>query len=417
MKNRVIRKSLMDKMRKKTGRIVVVTGARQTGKTTLVKNLTDLYEYISLEDPVLRDSWKEMTASEWNSLYPTAILDEVQKVPSLIESIKAVYDQYDHTRYILLGSSQLLLLKQVKESLAGRVSIFELYPLTLPEVKTSDWDDHIEPSLFIQLLQKEISLEFLCGLKPLLDKNWALKQVHWKNYLEFGHMPVMSDPDLDDEEKRDWLRNYSYTYLQRDIRDIARINDLEPFIQVQKQSALLTAQTVNFSQLAAYSSIAVNTAKKFLSYLELSYQAILLQPWSRNSLKRMVKSPKLHILDPGICRSLTNHYGDLNGHEFESAVISEMYKQIKSWGIRCECFHLRTNDGREIDFLLESEDGYYAFEIKMSTHIRKADFRHLRNLDDILDKPLLGGFILSNDRRIQRESSNLTAVPVHWFLG
>ena len=405
------------KIERKTGRIVVITGARQTGKTTLVKNIQQDYQYISLEDPMLRESWKSLTADEWYMRYPRAILDEVQKVPSLIESVKAVYDKYDDARYILLGSSQILLLKQIRESLAGRASIYELYPLTLPEVRTTSWNDPVEPSLLVKTLNNQITNRDLQDSKPLLDPDWAKKQLAWDNYLDFGLMPVMCDSELDRDEKLDWLKDYTTTYLQRDIRDIARINDLEPFVKIQKHCGLLSSQTINYSQLASRASVSVNTAKRFLSYLELSYQTIILPPWSNNEQKRLVKSPKLHVLDPGILRTLTGHSGELNGHEFESAVVSEIYKQIATWRIKADCFHLRTSDGREVDLLIETPEGFYAFEIKQTTNIRKPDARHLLNLEEILNQPLRGGFILSNDRKVHKISENITALPVSWFLG
>jgi hypothetical protein len=121
------------------GRIIILTGARQTGKTTLARNAFPGYAFLSIEDPILRQSYAGLSAAQWRDLYPRAILDEVQKQPVLIESIKSVYDQWPEPRYILLGSSQLLLLEKVKESLAGRCHIVELFPLTLPELGTESW--------------------------------------------------------------------------------------------------------------------------------------------------------------------------------------------------------------------------------------------------------------------------------------
>lgn len=123
MKNRKTGDQILKSINSKTGRILVLTGARQTGKTTLVRKLFPEYEYISVEDPVMRGQYSQLTASQWKTLYPHAILDEVQKETSLIESIKSVYDQWTEPKYILLGSSQLLLLGKVKESLAGKVSL------------------------------------------------------------------------------------------------------------------------------------------------------------------------------------------------------------------------------------------------------------------------------------------------------
>jgi predicted AAA+ superfamily ATPase len=130
------------------------------------------------------------------------------------------------------------------------------------------------------------------------------------------------------------------------------------------------------------------------------------------------KSPKLHFLDPGILRAIKgNVEGLLNGHEFESAIASELYKQAKNVGFAGDFYHLRTFDGKEIDFLIETPKGYYAIEIKQSQHISSTDARHLRGLTEILDKPLLHSFILSNDNKVHQFEDNITALHTAMFLG
>ena len=168
-KNRQIAGNVLSKKDSRYARIIVFTGARQVGKTTLVKHILPEYEYISIEDPVLRKTYTKLTASNWRAQYPKAILDEIQKEPQLIESIKATYDNYEDVRYILLGSSQLILLEKVRESLAGRCLIYELYPLTLPEIATRNWEDTIATSIWQNILLKEHGVE---NILPsfLLDK-------------------------------------------------------------------------------------------------------------------------------------------------------------------------------------------------------------------------------------------------------
>ena len=417
MKSRILFKTLDLKRIQKTGRLIVLTGARQTGKTTLVKKFEDEYTYLSLEDPVIRTEYKKLTADQWNISFPRAILDEVQKIPQLIESIKAVYDKYPESRYILLGSSQIMLLKQVKESLAGRVSIFELYPLTLPEAGTNSWNDTIISSKMIQYLSGDCCDPLIFNGNPLLDPQFHSKQINFDKYLEIGLMPTMTDEEIDIEEKKEWLKNYTLTYLQRDLRDLVNIRDLEPFIKAQKSAAFLTSQSVNYSSIANFSGISSNTARRFYSYMELSYQIFLLPPWFRNVNKRLSKSPKLHFIDPGILRTITGHTGMLNGHEFESAVASEIYKQIKSWRLPVNMYHLRTVDGLEVDILLECEKGFIPIEIKQTENIRTSDARHLERLKSIVDKPVIHSFVLSNDPEVKLLKKNITALPAAWFLG
>ena len=143
----------------------------------------------------------------------------------------------------------------------------------------------------------------------------------------------------------------------------------------------------------------------------------MLQPWFRNLNKRLSKAPKVHFLDPGIQRALLNRRGQPTGHEFESAIIAEIYKQIQNSRLPIDCYHLRTADGREVDLLIETEQGFVPIEIKMAERISFADARHLRKLDEILDKPILQGLVLSNDPRIHDLGNDIVALPVGWALG
>lgn len=396
------------------GRIIVLTGARQTGKTTLTKNLFKDFSFLSIEDPVLRKDYLKLTSAQWQQLYPKAILDEIQKEPQLIESIKAVYDLYEKPQYILLGSSQLLLMEKVKESLAGRCQIIELFPLTLPEILTHNWSDTPQKSYLQNLLLGEEA-----RLLPSIhfDENHPQKLEAFSNYLKWGAYPALYKFELTDEEKKLWLNNYNKTYLQRDIRDLADFNNLEPFVNVQKMSAILTSQMVNYSSISRNAGVHAKTVQRFISYLEMSYQIILLQPWHKNALKRLSKMPKIHYLDPGVQKAVAQKiYAPINGHEFESAIVAEIYKQAKNLEKDFSFYHLRTSDGREIDFLIETEAGYYAFEIKQTSHVHKTDARHIIGLEEILDKPLIKGFIVSNDISNKEISPNIMAVNIASML-
>ncbi|PID44135.1 MAG: hypothetical protein CSB47_11645 [Proteobacteria bacterium] len=416
MINRTVYKFLQKKSASKFGRITTLTGARQTGKTTLVKEAFPDFDYISLEDPVTRSDYATMSAVQWHQQYPAVVLDEVQKLPQLIESVKAVYDEYTDARFVLLGSSQILLLEQVKESLAGRTALIELYPLTLPERLTSSWQDEIRESRLVQFLHNPADTTCLQGI-PQASQQFAQAEVEFEQYLHYGAMPAIVDDSLEEREKRDWLRDYVSTYLQRDIRDLANLRELEPFVRAQKTLSSLTSQLLNVSTLARQAGITNVTAKRFMHYLEVSYQIILLRPWFRNQSKRLSKSPKVHFLDPGVQRILLSRTGELTGGEFESAIISECYKQVKNNRLEIECYHLRTLDGKEVDLLLELESGYVAIEVKMTKNVSLSDARHLRKLEDILDKPLLHSLVVSNDPRVQVwDDGKVTAVPAAWLF-
>ncbi|NOY50365.1 MAG: ATP-binding protein [Chlorobi bacterium] len=402
----------MKKSQSRFGRIIVLTGARQTGKTTLAKHLFPNYQYISVEDPVAVQEFKKLTAAQWNSLFPKAILDEIQKEPQLIESIKSVYDQYPDAEYIMLGSSQITLLRKVRESLAGRSQLVEMYPLTLPEMLTKGWETEIGLSYYQNLILNNSN-----HLDPfLLKKDHPNKQETFETYLKFGAYPAISDTSIPDDEKNEWLNNYVRTYLERDIRDLAELRNLEPFTKVQKLLALNTAQLLNYSRIAAEAGVSSKTVQRFLEYMNISYQTLLLQPWCKNIKKRMVKSPKAHYLDTGVLRAILRKNDTLNGHEFESAIVSEIYKQTKVLNLDLSFYHLRTLDGREVDLLIETEEGYIAVEIKIAETVRTADAGHLRGLNNILDKPVLQKFVISNDMNARELEDGVIAISAVQFL-
>ena len=407
---------LLERFGRKHSRLLVLTGARQTGKTTLVKHALPDVDYVSLEDPVVRPSYTRMSAMEWLHKHPTAVLDEVQKAPTLIETIKAAHDMDADARYVLLGSSQILLLSKVRESLAGRATILELWPLTLPEMTTDDWSEPIGESRLVQFLRTGASETGPLEGIPGTNAGYARGLQAFHRYLEFGGMPVVHDREITDTERIDWLADYQRTYLQRDVTDLANLRDLEPFVLAQRAIAGITGKQVNFSDLARLASISVGTARRFMRYLELSYQVLLIRPYFANPGKRLSKMPKVHFVDPGVLRSVINRRGDPTGEEFESAVVAEIYKQSANAGLRVDFHHLRTYDGREVDLLVECEQGFVAIEIKMAQRVSPTDARHLRDLQPFLNKPLLASLVLSMDPEVKKLASDVIAVPAAWAL-
>jgi predicted AAA+ superfamily ATPase len=416
MKNRTLRERLVQKADGKYSRLVVLTGARQTGKTTLVRQTFPDVPYLSFEDPVVRPTYSRLSAAEWVEKYPTAILDEVQKSPAVIESVKAAHDSAAHVRYFLLGSSQILLLSKVRESLAGRAALEELWPLTLPEIATSSWDEPVQDSRFVRWLKGDLGDHQPLLDSPLESPGFARMEADFERYLRFGGMPVVHDPELSDSEREEWLANYQRTYLERDVTDLAAMRDLEPFVLAQRALAARTGRLVNFSDLARNAAIAVPTARRFLRYLELSYQVVVLHPYYRNPEKRLARMPKIHFVDPGVLRSITRRSGTPTGEEFESAVVAEVFKQVRNAALKVDFHHLRTYDGREVDLLLELEQGFVAIEVKMTEHVHPTDARAVRGLGSFLDKPLLKSVILSQDRDARLLEEGVLGVPAAWAL-
>jgi predicted AAA+ superfamily ATPase len=414
MKNRKLAPYLQQKSQSKFGRILILTGARQTGKTTLVKEIFPNYSYISIEDPVNRNTYLSLTAQQWVKLYPNALIDEIQKEPVLIESIKATYDQFDEPRYILLGSSQLLLMEKVRESLAGRCSIIELFPLTLPELQTKNWNEPVSDSLFQKLIRNNEN-DYLPSF--LLDKKRTDKISAYSHYLKYGGFPAISEDESNEDEKFDWLHNYVRTYLERGVRDLASFRDLEPFIKLQQYLALNTANLINASSIANQLGINIKTVQRYIKYFEISYQAIVLPAWSNNQNKRLVKSSKVHYIDQGMIQAILHKRGGMTGNEYESAIVAEIYKQTKNEQSPAQFSFLRTHDGKEVDLLLEFSTHYYAFEIKMANKVNRVDAKHLFGLEEILDKPVKKAFLLSNDEETKYFDDKTIAVHSAMFLG
>lgn len=399
---------------------MVLTGARQTGKTTLASKLFSDHVLLSMEDPVVRPEFSRLTAKDWAARYPKAVIDEVQKLPTLLETIKACYDQFDNVRYVLLGSSQIMLMKRIQETLAGRVAIYNLFPLTLPEFMTSSWEERAQESRLVNWLSESPSSDpgdFLTGIVAINERYAEAKKI-WDYYLEWGGMPALVQSDFTPEDRRNWLEDYFATYLQRDLSDLARLNDLEPFVRAQQAIALKTSKTINYSELGRLAGVTSPTAKKFMRYLEISYQVLQLPAFYRNPEKRLSKQPKIVFLDPGVRRGILRKRGMIDGLEWESAVISEIFKQIKTAFLPISFYHLRTLDGKEVDLLLECEDGFVAVECKMAHRIVPTDFRTIKSLPSILDKPLLAGLVVCQEDSVRRWDGDipLYSVPAGWLL-
>ena len=398
------------------GRIIVLTGARQTGKTTIVKQCFPEYAYFPIDNLLQSSELKKLSAEQWHNNYPKAILDEVQIEPQLINTIKATFDQFEDTRYLLLGSSQFLLLQKVKESLAGRCVIREIYPLLLTELRTNNSTEEVENSFFADFIQNKKTIS---NVAPsfVLDSKYAVKKQAYDFYLHFGGYPALTNINLTDSERYEWLANYVKTFLERDIRDLASFRDLEPFVKLQLYLANTTSSLANYSSIAKETGVTVPTVQRYIQYMSISYQSISLQAWYSNPLKKLVKAPRIHLLDIGVLRAILQKKGVLSGGEYESAVVAEIYKQIKTYNLPLRCYHLRTQDGKEIDLLLEAEDHFIAIEVKATENADKNDARSFTGLQEILNKPLKHCFVLSNDYQVKNFGENITAMHTAAFLG
>lgn len=417
MKSRIKLSFLEKALKSKVSRVVVLTGARQVGKSTLLKTALPDYRYISFDDPIKRAAYARWTCDDFHANGTHWIIDEAQKLPGIFDTVKAAHDAYPAMRFVLTGSSQIMLLSRIRESLAGRATVLELFSLTLPELDTENFGEPVCESCFAQLLRKTVDSATLLRRQPVLQSGYAAQKRSFELLCERGTMPALYGHNLGEADARDWLEQYVSAYLQRDIRDLARMNDLDSFVKAERALATRCAQTVNFSDLARLSGISPATAKKFVTYLEISYQVFMLEAYSRNPEKRLSKMTKCIFADQGVLRAVSGQWDRAQGSVFENGVIAEMVRQIRSFGIAAKVYHLRTVDGREVDALFETEQGFFAVEVKSADTVSKADARHVRDLADYLDKPLLASLVVSRDDESRELCPGVYAFPAAGLLG
>ena len=391
-------------------------GARATGKTTIASACFPDYNYLSVEDPTQQENYQNLTIAQWREIYPNAIIDEVQRIPQLLGQMQLTTEQYLDTRYVLLSSGQLSELEQVNAKRAKRYTVFELFPLTLPELATSSLEDNVLLSFFQRYMKGGRGIDSL-NAPFSSDTRYAKKMEALQFYLKHGGYPALTCKEMRDEDRQAWLNSYVTTFLEQDMRHYVSLRNMMPFIKAQQYLAQNTGSILNFSSVSKEAGVSVPTVQRYVRYLEMCYQVISLPSWEMNDSKKLVKSPKVHFMDPGVLQAVLHKQGSLAANEFKSAIVAEIYKQMKNSQLSASCYHLSTLDGREVDVLLEMPDYYIAIVIKMSNRVNHTDARHLTDLQQILNKPLKQCFILSNDTQTQTLKNNIIAMHVAAFLG
>jgi len=346
---------------------VVLTGPRQSGKTTLLKHLFGTqYRYVSLELPDVRASAMEDPRSFLEMNPSPVIFDEVQYAPSLLPYIKERIDADRHKsgQFLLTGSQNLLLMEKVTESLAGRAAMLRLLPLSRREAEG-------RPQLALPWESKQRSSPD----GPVPDEPHAFRQL-WGGFLRGGYPEVVAHPGRDANL---WHSSYGQTYLERDVRMLRQVGDLSQFQYFLRALAARSAQLLNLSDVARGLGVAVNTAKAWLSVLEATYQVIVLRPYFANVGKRLVKTPKIYFTDVGTLCYLAglkdpDHAasGPMGGAIMETAVLSEIVKTLTHRGIAPRVFFWRTSAGAEVDFVVETGHGLVPIEVKLSATPRPA---------------------------------------------
>ena len=341
---------------------VVLTGPRQSGKTTLLKHLFgDTYRYVSLEPPDIRAAAVADPRGLLALYPPPVIFDEVQYAPDLLPYIKERIDAWreEKGQYLLTGSQNLLLLERVTESLAGRAAVLRLLPLAQREM----------------LGQPGALLPWERGGAPASPRGSSPSAL-WRQLLRGGYPELAAEPERDGLL---WHASYLQTYLERDVRSLRQIGDLTLFQSFLRALAARSGQLLNLTELARDLGAAVNTAKAWLSVLEATFQILVLRPYFANIGKRLAKTPKVYFTDTGMLCYLTGlrdaehaALSPMNGVIFETAVLLEIVKTLWHRGEEPQVYFWRTSAGMEVDILVETRSRLIPIEVKLSATPRPA---------------------------------------------
>ncbi len=393
--------------------LVLITGARQTGKTTSARRCYPALRYLNLDAIEYRLQLEQVSSFGWAAAVGPAVLDEVQKAPGVLDKLKFAFDGREIDFSVLLGSAQILLLRTVRETLAGRISVHELWPLMLSE-REAGAAVPLAPPLFAHMFTKG-GVRAACRKEPEVVLGDAAEgvQASEEYMMTWGGMPALLP--LKDAARRAWLRNYELTYLERDLADLARLQDLAPFRRFQQLAAARSGQLLSYSELARDAGVSVETARRYLEYLRISYQAFLLQPYSRNLTSTLVKTPKLYWVDIGLLRQATGTHGLGAGAMFETYVVSEIVKYLRTVHAAATPYFYRTRSGMEVDMLLASAHGVVGLEIKASQHVALRDATRLAEVGAALGREWLGGIVVYRGARIYEVRKGIWAVP-SWRL-
>ena len=386
----------------RTMRVVVVTGPRQAGKSTLVRSHPKLASrpYYSLDDSAtLLRAQADRRAFVRSG--PEMIIDEVQRDPELILAIKVFVDEQRPPRrgqFVLTGSANLLMMDHVSDSLAGRAYYVRLQPLTRHEQQglgmTGSWTRFFESPV-------EDWLEIVnASSSPRED---------WRQAVKRGGFPAAAVEIRDPEERALWFDGYIATYLERDLRDIKAVTDLPSFQVLIQAAALRLGNLLNHAELARDVKMAPSTVHSYLSLLETTFQATRLPPYARNRTKRLIKTPKLYWNDVGLALHLAG--GEPTGAHLENYILTDLLAWRDTETPRPEITYWRTAAGAEVDFVIERKHKLLGIEVKSSGAPTPRDAAHLATFQSEYGATVRGGLILHGGEEVYWLGEKLLAVP------
>ncbi len=383
---------------------ILVTGARQVGKTTMLKHLAEGSNrtYVTMDNSMARQLAQSDPVLFFQTYKPPILIDEIQKAPELFEQIKIICDSTPEPGLIwLTGSQQYSIMQKVQESLAGRICILQLYPLSAHEKAGVSFDEPLD-----------FSLSCLQNRQRALPTNDII-QVY--NHIWEGGLPQLQGAD--EELRNAYFDSYIDTYLMRDVTEAGNITDSVRFRKFLVGCAALAGEQVNYSTLGQAADISSATAKTWLSILEGLHIVYPLAPYANNELKRLTKSPKLYFTDTGLCAHLsmwltadTLRNGAASGHYYENYVVMELVKNYAYSKAKANLTYYRDSNAKEIDLFVEENAIIHPLEIKKSA---SPDRREVKKYG-LIDKTSLtrgnGGIICMCEEPIPIDELN-TFIP------
>lgn len=388
--------------------VVVLMGARQTGKSTLVEAdalLPGRQErlYLTLDDLEVRERATAAPA-DFVRAAPRLTIDEVQRKPDLILAVERAVDQGRPRRpgrFLLTGSANLLLMERVSETLAGRATYATLWPLTRRERlglgRTGIWSELLETPVdgWYDLVRSQQA--------PAAD---------WRVEARIGGYPVPA-LELDGDDARAlWFDGYVRTYLERDLQDLASIDNLVDFRRLMRAACLRLGNLVNQADLGRDTRIPRPTVHRHLNLLETSYQLVRLEPYSVNRTKRLIKTPKLYWSDTGLALHLGGQE-EPGGFHLENLVLIDLLAWRDTRVPRPEVLYWRTASGQEVDLVIEHRDGLLPIEVKASRRPGRRDVQGLEVFRDEYPDLFTGGLLLHDGEEVEWLSRGILGVPWH----
>lgn len=384
--------------------VVMINGARQTGKTTLVEQIAREREamYLTLDDAATLSAATADPAGLLSGQDGLLVIDEVQKAPQLLPAIKRSVDEGRKPgRFLLSGSANVLSLPKISESLAGRMEVLTLWPLSQGELQ-----GHRER--FIDMVFAEEPLKI--GKHTPADLGRLI--------VTGGYPEAVAREDA--SRRASWFGSYVTTILLRDVRDIANIGGLTAMPRLLSLLAARTSGLMNIAELSRASTLSHTTLRRYLALLELTFLLQPLPAWATNLGKRLVKSPKIHLVDAGLAahlalynRGALSRNDPLFGALLETFVVAELSKQAGWSPLRPSLYHFRTVAGREVDAVLEAGGGrVVGIEVKASTSVSAGDFAGLRALAAEAGEGFVRGVLLYGGDTLLPFGESMAAVPI-----